>query len=112
MARFAYYADLSDGSILEWKDEREQVGTDLFGAPRYRDVPARVRHDNGGRMSGYHAARGWTRITRRVELKAQPSRHICDVRCINATGKTMKCECACGGRNHGRGAFLRCTPEA
>ena len=33
------------------------------------------------------------------------SKHVCDARCINATGRIMKCECSCGGKNHGRGAF-------
>lgn len=42
--------------------------------------------------------------TRVVEYKANASKHECDDRCINATGRTMKCECACGGKNHGRGA--------
>lgn len=54
--------------------------------------------------------KGWTgRVSadRAVEFKSNPSRHQCDDRCYNATGRTMKCECACGGKNHGRGAF-RC----
>lgn len=46
------------------------------------------------------------RITaqRMIELKSNPSRHVCDARCVHATGKVMKCECSCGGKNHGRGA--------
>lgn len=44
--------------------------------------------------------------TRMIEFKRQPSRHACDARCMNATGRTMKCECACGGVNHGRGRFV------
>ena len=47
----------------------------------------------------------WVKITRKVEYKSNPSKHICDDRCMNATGRSMKCECACGGKNHGRGAF-------
>lgn len=42
---------------------------------------------------------------RKVIYKANPSRHDCDARCFNATGRVMNCECACGGKNHGRGAF-------
>jgi hypothetical protein len=109
MARFAYYADLQDGTVLEWKDEFEKIGTDLFGAPRYRAVNAKVGRDEHGRAIGWTPTRGWTRITRIVRLKSSPSRHICDVRCINAKGRAMECECACGGKNHGRGAFLRCV---
>jgi hypothetical protein len=110
MARFAYYADLADGTVLEWKDTAERIGTDLFGAPRYRSVAAKVDHREDGKLAGYHPARGWTRITRTVRLKASPSRHVCDVRCINAKGRAMECECSCGGKNHGRGAFMRCIP--
>ena len=40
---------------------------------------------------------------RMVRYKSNPSRHACDARCMNATGRTMNCECSCGGRNHGRG---------
>lgn len=56
------------------------------------------------------ASRSWIKTTRKVELKSNPSRHVCDDRCINATGRIMKCECSCGGKNHGRGAF-NCTAE-
>jgi hypothetical protein len=45
----------------------------------------------------------WLQVTRVVEYKRQPSRHECDARCIHATGRVMKCECSCGGKNHGRG---------
>lgn len=40
---------------------------------------------------------------RKVIRKARPSNHKCDDRCIHATGRTMQCECSCGGKNHGRG---------
>lgn len=52
------------------------------------------------------AGEGWKGhlpVERRVEYKSNPSKHVCDVRCMNANGRTMKCECACGGKNHGRG---------
>ena len=44
-------------------------------------------------------------VTRVVEFKSNPSRHECDSRCMNATGKIMRCECQCGGKNHGRGSL-------
>ena len=50
--------------------------------------------------------------TRMIERKANPSRHVCDSRCVNATGRVMKCECACGGKNHGRGSFTCTAGEA
>jgi hypothetical protein len=110
MAAFAYYADLQDGTVLEWKDTTEHTGdVDLFGNPRRRTISAKVGHREDGKLAGYHPQHGWTRITRTVRLKSSPSRHVCDVRCINAKGRAMECECACGGKNHGRGAFLRCV---
>ena len=49
--------------------------------------------------------RGTVKVDRTVEYKARPSRHECDARCLNATGRVMKCECACGGKNHGLGSL-------
>jgi len=55
--------------------------------------------------------KSWIKTTRMVEMKSNPSRHVCDSRCINATGRIMKCECSCGGKNHGVGAF-NCSEAA
>jgi hypothetical protein len=54
---------------------------------------------------GWHAPAGrWIKIERVVSYKSNnPSDHVCDARCMGATGRTMNCECACGGKNHGRG---------
>jgi len=53
---------------------------------------------------GYHAeTKSWIKIERTIEYKTFASKHDCDSRCMNATGRTMKCECSCGGKNHGRG---------
>lgn len=41
---------------------------------------------------------------RKIEYKANPSKHKCDARCEHATGKIMRCECSCGGKYHGRGS--------
>ena len=51
-------------------------------------------------------------VTRMITYKSQPSRHECDARCMNATGRTMNCECACNGKNHGRGSSLNCVSVA
>ncbi|GLK86651.1 hypothetical protein [Ancylobacter defluvii] len=89
MAKYRYFADL-DGET-----------TQLL----------RVRHD-GGVSTKAQSFIGFTedgrelRATRMIEMKRLPSRHACDARCQNATGRIMKCECACGGRNHGRGQFI------
>lgn len=44
-------------------------------------------------------------ITRSIEYKKNPSKHVCNSKCVNATGRIMKCECSCGGKNHGNGGF-------
>ena len=59
----------------------------------------------------HQQAQTWVKADRVVEYKSSPSRHACDARCLNATGRIMKCECACGGKNHGRGA-LACQQVA
>ena len=40
-------------------------------------------------------------VTRIIEYKRFPSKHVCDARCQCATGKV--CECSCGGKYHGAG---------
>jgi hypothetical protein len=47
--------------------------------------------------------KAWVKVTRSVTYKSFASKHECDARCMNASGRTMQCECACGGKNHGRG---------
>jgi hypothetical protein len=42
-------------------------------------------------------------LTRRINYKSHPSKHECDARCMHAKGRTMNCECRCGGANHGIG---------
>lgn len=96
MARYAYFADLPDGTIAEWREtvERGQVR-----------AARGIKNDGRGKLEGFIEGRGWVPVTRKVEMKSMPSRHACDSRCLNATGRIMKCECACGGRNHGRGSI-------
>lgn len=89
---------------------------------------ASIKHFNGdtelqgvfersGKLLGYAdksdlffvAGQGWQgyrAVERTIEYKSSPSRHECDARCLNATGRVMKCECVCGGKNHGRGALM------
>lgn len=96
MARFAYFADMQDGSVVEWRD------TVVRGQVR---AARGIDHGGRGNIRGHVEGIGWVKVTRSIEMKASPSRHECDDRCLNATGRTMKCECSCGGKNHGRGAF-------
>ena len=61
---------------------------------RYDSFSMWVGRDAGGLMP----------VDRIITYKSNPSMHECDSRCANATGRVMKCECSCGGKNHGQGA--------
>lgn len=88
MANIKHFAECNGQPVL-----LERVG---------HDGSIRSRPEN---FSGLCPACGVRHIcTRVVEFKSFPSRHECDARCMNATGRTMKCECSCGGKNHGRGS--------
>lgn len=68
-----------------------------------------LRSDGFSKWIGYPqtGTGGPLPVERVIEYKANPSRHACDARCVNAQGKVMRCECSCGGKNHGKGAFSR-----
>jgi len=57
-----------------------------------------AKHFTGLTMDGRRV-----QVERAIERKSNPSNHKCDARCLNATG--FKCECSCGGKNHGAGNF-------
>jgi hypothetical protein len=62
------------------------------------------RYDSFSRMVGCAAgSREVLPVTRVIEYKSFASKHVCDSRCLNAAGRIMKCECSCGGKNHGAG---------
>lgn len=87
MANIKFFADRADGSPLE-----------------FSKVDYRSRKD----MRGYdHATGQWVQCNRMIEYKANPSRHDCDARCMFARGRTMTCECSCGGKNHGKGGAFK-----
>lgn len=92
MASFRYFADINGEAV-----ELQKIRHDGH-------VKTTVEHFSGFTPSGH-----LVKATRQIEFKSNPSRHACDSRCLNATGRIMKCECACGGKNHGRGAFA-CLP--
>ena len=89
MANYRYFADV-DGKAIQ-----------LSSVYHDGHVSTKVNH-----FFGRDDAGNILQATRMIEYKSQPSRHECDARCINATGKIMRCECSCGGKNHGRGAFV------
>ena len=87
MADYIYFADQADGTTLSSR---------------------RCHYDQGERKLPrfWVEETGWVRATRVVIRKRSPSNHKCDVRCLNATGRTMQCECSCGGKNHGKGKIV------
>ena len=88
MANFKYFADV-DGETFELTSIR-------FDGSKRGPAQFSGRASNGVLLTA----------TRYIEYKRNPSKHICDSRCLNATGKVMKCECSCGGKNHGKGHAL------
>jgi len=88
MAKFLFFADLPNGEMAMTVD--------------------RADYDMGdGKMPRiWTEATGWVRCTRVVQRKSNPSMHKCDTRCMFAQGRTMNCECACGGKNHGKGNIV------
>ncbi len=87
MANFKYFADLASGEAVE-----------LGGVFHDGHISTKAHHFFGRDADGKKL-----QVTRVVEFKRNPSRHACDARCLNATGRVMRCECSCGGKNHGRG---------
>lgn len=81
-----FFADLPNGEVVELKriDNRNQSS----------------KHNDTWGWNGT----GWVKITRVIEYKSNPSKHQCDARCLNAKG--FNCECACGGKSHGKGRFV------
>jgi hypothetical protein len=87
--------------------------TDMANIKYFADTAAgtlvfdRVDYLSRKDIRGYdQSTASWVKVTRAIEIKSNPSRHECDDRCMNATGLVMKCECKCGGKNHGRGSFV------
>lgn len=91
MANFKYFYDI-DGEVIELTRIRYEGGSGKKASSWSGVTP------DGERV----------RATRQVETWL--SRRKCDARCMNASGRVMKCECSCGGKNHGRGRF-RCSAQ-
>jgi hypothetical protein len=53
-----------------------------------------------GRLTGHDSGGTEHEVARTVDYDPDGTRHKCNSSCQHATGH--HCECACGGRNHGR----------
>jgi hypothetical protein len=89
MANFRFFADLADGTVVQ-SNNKADYDRGERKLPRIFDT----------------ASGQWVRCTRVVIRKTDPSMHECDARCMFATGRTMQCECSCGGHNHGKGNIM------
>lgn len=112
MATFKYFSDLNGTSVeLTHLDAMDNKAFEAKfpGIKGYKYDGYRMRTGQPVDFTPVfdRAAQRWTRdtrpVTRVIQYKSNPSKHICDARCMNATGKTMQCECSCGGKNHGKG---------
>lgn len=110
MARVIYFSGETELKNATGMDNAEF-------AKRFPGVKGK-RYDGFSKLVGRPAGtterfipgQGWDKsdlmpVDRVITYKTNPSRHECDARCMNATGRTMNCECKCGGKNHGRGSF-------
>jgi hypothetical protein len=93
MANFRYFVDLAGGTL-----QLDGIANNGAG----RGAAAFTGATPEGRR---------VTATRMIEYKRNASKHECDARCVNATGRIMKCECSCGGKNHGKGS-LSCQAVA
>ena len=99
MANFKYFHDLPNGKTVEllhagyWGRETSRISE----AEKANAV--RLGSDI---LLGLDDLGGWHPVTRKIEYKSRPSLHECDARCLNGQCNG-KCECRCGGKNHGKG---------
>jgi len=92
MANFKYFAECGGQAV-----ELARVYHDLLPTKRYGFI-------------GTCPTCGQRHVcTRKVEYKAHPSKHECNAKCMGASGRSMICECKCGGKNHGRGFGVLAT---
>lgn len=89
MARYRFFHDTEAGETMEL----------LAGTIQLDGVSAaKVSNYSGQCEDGVRR-----QATRMIEMKRNPSRHECGPQCRQASGKVMRCECSCGGKNHGKG---------
>lgn len=103
MAQLKYFADI-DGQAIELVSGITTMNNVWFDR-KYPGVKA-IRSDSFSKRCGRAADGRILPVTRIIEYKARPSLHECNAKCLN--GKhNGKCECLCGGKNHGAGMFTK-----
>jgi hypothetical protein len=106
MATFKYYRDTPAG-VIEFDAMRYEVtAVDKLGLrhwPELRHIdPETTYEQDGFYFFGKHDGQ-WMTISRVIERKSNPSMHECSAKCVGGSIHG-RCECRCGGKNHGIGA--------
>lgn len=100
MARFSYFSDVDNTMEL---GVVSTMPNHEFGK-RWPSVKG-LKNDSFSMRVGRPVGGGdWMPVTRKIEIKTNPSLHECNAKCLNGS-HNGKCECKCLGRNHGRGLF-------
>ena len=102
MANIKYFSDVT-GEAVQLKAPYGMPNEEF--AARWPGLKG-LRYDGYSMRVGYPTSgtSGVMPVTRMIEYKSQPSLHECNAKCLN--GKhNGKCECRCGGKNHGFGMF-------
>lgn len=100
MAKFKYFSDIS-GEVIELTGLTSRDNKEV--AAQFPGVKA-MRCDGYSKWMARAADGRLLPVTRMIEYKSRPSLHECNAKCLS--GKhNGKCECQCGGKNHGAGIF-------
>lgn len=106
-----YFVDFSNGETLQIPQKQVETvdATEyqrIFGKPATSrsTVVCRLLQEAEGAVKFHHT--WYTHVSRVVKFNNLPlalgTAHECDSRCVHAKGRVMNCECACGGKNHGK----------
>lgn len=108
MANFKYFSDIG-GETVELRPASIQGMDNAKFAEKFPGVKGR-RMDGFQKLVGCPVTGGsdFYPVTRSIEYKANPSKHVCNAKCLNGKANGA-CECQCGGRNHGAGFFRNYT---
>lgn len=101
-----HFAECLGGAIVElgrvsWADRRDFER--IIGRP----IADGEKLTREGRLFAYGVCPDCGRLHpsgRRIHYSKNPSRHICNAKCMGAIGPS--CECSCGGKNHGAGFIM------
>ncbi len=109
-----YFVDLTNGQTIQVPQKQVETvdATEyqrIFGKPANKRsmMICRVFQEvEGGVLMKPFNNVWYTNVSRVVKFDSLPlalgTAHECDSRCMHAKGRVMNCECACGGKNHGK----------